>query len=415
MSKLEELLTDLCPAGVNYKKIEDFATCVAGATPSKSELSYWENGTIPWMSSGEVNKREVFETDNKITQKGYDNSSTKMIPANSVVMALAGQGKTRGTVAITRIDLCTNQSLCAFVTDDTIIPEYLYHYLASQYEKLRSISNGDKDGSRGGLNLTILRNYKVPVPPIEIQKEIVRLLGRYSQLKEELEKELIRESVIRRQQYDFYREKLLTFQPDVTEKPLSNICDIKGRIGFRGYTRDDFVPAHQGALSLSPGNIENGQMNYAKAQYISTEKYIESPEIMIFENDIIFCKTGSTVGKVALVKGLSENATINPQLVVLKNISIDRRFLFHLLSSRRVQDEVKQMAGVGSVPNISQKALGSIKIPVPRINVQMRIADLLDEFEKNYLNLTGLLLKETEEISKQYCYYREHLLSFREA
>ncbi len=76
---------------------------MAGATPSTTIKDYWDNGTIRWMSSGEVNLGQVFDTEKRITQKGYDNSSTKMIPENSVVVALAGQGKTRGTVAITRV------------------------------------------------------------------------------------------------------------------------------------------------------------------------------------------------------------------------------------------------------------------------------------------------------------------------
>ena len=151
MSKLDELLRELCPNGVEHKRIGDFAMCFPGATPKTTHPEYWENGTIPWMSSGEVNQEEVTFTEKKITQKGYDATSTKMVPANTVVIALAGQGKTRGSVAITRISLCTNQSLCAIVTDETVLSEYLFHYMRSQYLKLRDLSAGN--GTRGGLNM----------------------------------------------------------------------------------------------------------------------------------------------------------------------------------------------------------------------------------------------------------------------
>ena len=142
MSRLDELIAELCPDGVEYKPIGSFANCYPGATPKTTIPEYWENGTIPWMSSGEVNQGEVTYTEKKITQAGYDNTSTKMVPPNTVVIALAGQGKTRGTVAITRIPLCTNQSLCAIVTNETVDSCYLLHFLRSQYQQLRDVSSG---------------------------------------------------------------------------------------------------------------------------------------------------------------------------------------------------------------------------------------------------------------------------------
>lgn len=152
------------------KKIKEFANCYAGATPSTKERKYWENGTIPWLSSGEVNKKHISFTDNFITKIGYDSCSTKMIPANTVVMALAGQGKTRGTVAITEIELCTNQSLASIVTNETVDDKFLLYYLETQYSNLRAISSGD--GTRGGLNLNIINEYSVFLASLPEQKKI---------------------------------------------------------------------------------------------------------------------------------------------------------------------------------------------------------------------------------------------------
>lgn len=161
------------------KKIVTFAKCFAGATPSTTVKEYWENGTIQWMSSGEVNNRYIYQTEKKISQLGYDKSSTKMVKPNTVVMALAGQGKTRGTVAITRTALCTNQSLCAIETNEEINDEYLFQYLYSQYENLRQISSGD--GGRGGLNLQLVNNYMVPVPSLPEQQLIADFLTSYDE------------------------------------------------------------------------------------------------------------------------------------------------------------------------------------------------------------------------------------------
>lgn len=207
MSKLQELIQALCPDGVPHLPIKVIASCYAGATPKTTVKEYWDSGNIPWMSSGEVNKQIITETENFITQAGFDSCSTKMVPANSVVIALAGQGKTRGLVALTKIDLCTNQSLCAIVPNAQMNSSFLYHFLGSQYQKLRTVSSGD--GTRGGLNLQMINSYVVPVPPIEVQDEIVRILDTFSAHAAELQAEL----QARKEQYEYYRNLLLTFNP----------------------------------------------------------------------------------------------------------------------------------------------------------------------------------------------------------
>lgn len=151
------------------KIIQDFAECCAGATPDTKKDEYWIDGTIPWMSSGEVNKGRIFETDTKITELGYNNASTKLVPPKTVVLAMAGQGKTRGTAAMTEIELCTNQSICSIVNNEKVNPEYLLYFLKMQYDELRSSSNGAE--GRGGLNLKIIGNYPIMIPPINLQNE----------------------------------------------------------------------------------------------------------------------------------------------------------------------------------------------------------------------------------------------------
>ncbi len=152
--------------------IIDYANCIAGATPSTLVNSYWENGTIPWLSSGEVAKGRISETDTKITQEGYDSCSTRLVPKDSVLVAMAGQGKTRGTVGITNIELCTNQSICSIVINkDSLLPTFLYYQLKYLYNELRSISNGD--GGRGGLNLKLIGQFKIMIPQKEKQSLFV--------------------------------------------------------------------------------------------------------------------------------------------------------------------------------------------------------------------------------------------------
>lgn len=194
---------------VEWKTLGEVAECLAGATPRTSNSSYWENGTIPWMSSGEVNKGFVYDTEKKITQEGYDSCSTKVVPRDTVVIALAGQGKTRGTVAITKVELCTNQSLCSIVSNDDINSHYLYYYLKGQYQKFRDISSGE--GTRGGLNLKLIRDFRIPVPSLEIQSRIVQVLDNFDTVCNDLNIGLPKEIELRQKQYEYFRDKLLTF------------------------------------------------------------------------------------------------------------------------------------------------------------------------------------------------------------
>ena len=162
------------PKDWEVQKIGTFTDCTAGGTPSTSISSYW-GGSNPWMSSGELHLKRVFDVAGRITDLGLANSSTKYIPAESVLIGLAGQGKTRGTVAISKVALCTNQSVAAIFPSSNYHSEYLYYNLDSRYEELRDLSTGD--GGRGGLNLTIIRNLALPLPDVEEQTAIATILS----------------------------------------------------------------------------------------------------------------------------------------------------------------------------------------------------------------------------------------------
>lgn len=174
-AKFQEMFGDVDNNKHNFpvEALGKICECYAGATPSTEKSKYWNGGTIPWMSSGEVHKKFVTYTDAFITTEGYNHSSTKMVPIHSIVVALAGQGKTRGTVAVNEIELCTNQSLCAIVPSSTINYLYLFHNLNSRYLEIRNMA-GDIAG-RGGLNLKIINSIKVILPPMELQLQFAEI------------------------------------------------------------------------------------------------------------------------------------------------------------------------------------------------------------------------------------------------
>jgi type I restriction enzyme S subunit len=156
------------------KKIGEITHTTAGGTPSTLIGAYW-GGEIKWMSSGELHLKQVYDVEGRITEEGLNNSSTKIIPPKCVLIGLAGQGKTRGTVAMNMVELCTNQSIAAIFPCATLLPEYLYFNLDSRYDELRTISAGD--GGRGGLNLTLINKLDVPLPSLAEQTAIAEILS----------------------------------------------------------------------------------------------------------------------------------------------------------------------------------------------------------------------------------------------
>lgn len=161
---------------------------------------------------------------------------------------------------------------------------------------------------------------------------------------------------------------------------LGNLCTIYGRIGYRGYTKADIVEKGDGAISISPSNMkENGLMSFDIATYISWFKYEESPEIQIEIGDILVVKTGSSFGKTCIIKDLPEKATINPQIAVLKFVSIHQDWLVFALNSPFVQNQFSEYVIGTSIPTFSQEKLSSTLLPLPPFEEQQHIVDKIVE------------------------------------
>jgi restriction endonuclease S subunit len=147
----------------------------SGGTPDKSNDSYWEEGEIPWLNSGAVNDGYITEPSALITQEGFAKSSAKWIPKGALVMALAGQGKTKGMVAQLGFQTTCNQSMAAIIPDHRLDPRYLYWWLSANYQNIRNMAGGE---ARDGLNLDLLGSIQCPLPPVIEQRAIATYLDR---------------------------------------------------------------------------------------------------------------------------------------------------------------------------------------------------------------------------------------------
>jgi type I restriction enzyme, S subunit len=152
---------------------------VAGGTPERGNAAYWDGGTIPWVKTGEVDYCVITDTEEKITQSGLENSAAKLVPKGTVLVAMYGQGITRGKAAILGIEAATNQACVGLIPlNDKILPEYLYHYLTYSYERLRTLSHG---AQQQNLNAELVGGFPIAYPDPEKdaheQQDIVRILS----------------------------------------------------------------------------------------------------------------------------------------------------------------------------------------------------------------------------------------------
>jgi type I restriction enzyme, S subunit len=183
------------PLDWKCKKVKEFTNVISGGTPSTKNGSFW-HGEIRWMNSGELNLKRVFEVENRITELGLKCSATKLIPERCVLIGLAGQGRTRGTVAMNMVPLCTNQSIASILPCDEVNSDYLYHNLDNRYNELRSISTGE--GGRGGLNLTLINELLISYPPTKKEQILIATaLNDIDELISELKKLINKKRAIR--------------------------------------------------------------------------------------------------------------------------------------------------------------------------------------------------------------------------
>lgn len=210
----------------NQFRLGEMTEIYSGGTPSTTISEYW-GGSIPWMSSGELNNKKIYDVEGRITQKGMQNSSAHLIPKYCVLIGLAGQGKTRGTAAYNYISLCTNQSIAAiYPNDKKFDSRFLYYIIDSMYESLRELSSGD--GGRGGLTKGLISNLEIYMPEVPEQQAIAQILSDMDSEIEQLEKKLAKYQQIKQgMMQELLTGRIRLVDTDSKEQPKTQILQEK--------------------------------------------------------------------------------------------------------------------------------------------------------------------------------------------
>ena len=170
-----------------YKNVGEFTTVTSGGTPDRKNNEYWKNGKIPWVKTTELQNNELTEVEEFITQKGLDESSAKMMPKGTLLIAMYGQGKTRGMTAYLGIEASTNQACACILPSKEINQRYLWYYFILSYDKLRDLAKG---GNQPNLNGNMIKSFPVLMPPIDMQNKYVSFVQQIDKSKFAVQKSL---------------------------------------------------------------------------------------------------------------------------------------------------------------------------------------------------------------------------------
>lgn len=385
MSRLQELIQTLCPNGVEYKRLGKIVVIKNGRN-----YKHLTKGTIPVYGSG-----GIMTYVNEFTY----NKPTVLIPRKGSLGNLFYVDTpfwNVDTIFYTEVD--TSQ----------IIAKYLYYFLAKEH-----LENLNKAGGVPSLTQSILNKIEIPLPPLEIQAEIVRILDAFTSYAAELQAEL----QARKEQYAYYRDRLLTFDEyaeGVEWKKLREILhSIRTGLNPRNFFKLNTSDATSYYVTIREFNGGNLIFTEATDRINETARKLCNNRSNLECNDVLFSGTG-TIGETYVINSTPSNWNIKEGVYSLKPKIhfILPKYLKYILSQSEIKANYLKLAEGGTVKSISMKKLGNFPIPIPSIQEQQRIVSFLDKFEALVNDLTEGLPAEIAAVQEQYEYYRNKLLSF---
>ena len=355
--------------GWEMKRLGDVCQTGSGGTPLKSKRAYYDGGTIPWLLSGEVGQGEVHETTNFISKKGLENSSAKIFPVNTVLVAM--YGATAGQIGILRFEAATNQAICGIFPHKCFVPEFLFYFFLSEKDELVSQAAGN---AQPNISQFKIKNTFVPVPSIPEQQRIVALLDEafaaIATAKANAEKNLKNARAL----FDSYLNAVFAKRGDGwVEKRLGDVCVVERGSSPRPI-KNYVTTTSDGVNWIKIGDTKEGE------KYVQTTAQKITPDgakqsRFVKEGDFILTNSMS-FGRPYIMK---TRGYIHDGWFVLRlNISIDSDYFYDLLSSGFVQSQFAQLASGSVVKNISGDLVKKALLPIPPLNQQQQIVAKLD-------------------------------------
>ena len=353
-----------------YKKLGEICETTSGGTPSKDHNEYYEGGTIPWLRSGEVANRNITRTEMFITQKGVDNSSAKLIPQNSVVIAM--YGATVGQVGILRIEATTNQAVCSITPNDSFVPEFLYYTLLSHKKAYLELAVG---GAQPNISQQIIKNTTIPLPPLSTQSRIVSELDLLQSIIDKQKAQLKElDTLAQAVFYDMFGDPVEN-EKGWEVKKLGDLCDI-----IRGGSPRPIEQYLGGTIPwIKIGDATKGDDIYL---HQTKEHIIEAglkKTRFIHVGSLIFANCGVSLGFARII---TFNGCIHDGWLAFDNISNEIGKVFLLKSLNYCTKYFRSIAPDGTQPNLNTSIMKSFKQIIPPLALQKKYIDKIESIEK---------------------------------
>lgn len=360
------------PAHWCVKKMPEVAKWGSGGTPKATEKAYYENGTIPWLIIGDLNDGVVTESATKITELGLENSSAKMIPAGTLLVAMYGS---IGKLGITGIECCTNQAIAYVKQLHGVTTKFMFYYMVLIKPELISMGKG---GTQKNISQTVLKSLRVPVPPIEEQNRIV---ARIEELFSELDNgvETLRKT---KQQLAVYRQAVVksvldAYCKDVQTVKIGEVChDVKVGIVIKP---TQYYVQSAGVRAFRNANVRRNYVEDNDWAMISQEGHKQNSRSEVHAGDVLIARSGVNLGMAAAVsKQYDGYNAIDVVIAVPKQDMVLPRYLAHYTNSPYGISSVKQNQRGVAQGHLNITVYGKLPLLLPTIDVQDAIIKEID-------------------------------------
>ena len=358
----------------------------SGGTPLKSKKEYYEGGTIPWLLSGEVAQGEIIQATNFITQKGLENSSAKLFPPNTVLVAM--YGATAGQVGVLRIEASTNQAVCGIFPNEYFVPEFLFYLLLSRKDELIAKAAGN---AQPNISQQKIRDTLVPIVPLPDQQRIVDILDEAFETIATARANAEQNRQNSRALFESYLQSVFSLCGDGwTEKPLGEMATFRNGVNF--------TKSSQGEPIKILG-VKDFQ-DYYWAPLNSLDSIIPDGTLpdtdTLQQNDIVFVRSNGNpelIGRSLLIGEVQERTTFSGFTIRARRFTEEvlPQYLCHFLKSSHIRRELVDGGNGANIRSLNQGSLSKLRINFPvALSEQERIVEQLETMQSETQHLESL-------------------------
>ena len=366
---------------MEYKKINELTTVVTGGTPSTRKNEYWDNGDIPWLQSGCCQNCDVDSTEKYITKEGYNNSSTHMMSADTVMIALTGA--TAGKVGYLKFEACGNQSITGILPCESLNQRYLFFYLLSQREKILADCVG---GAQAHISQSYVKNMTIPILAIKEQEQIVGELTKVSNIVSLRQEEIQQlDNLVKARFVEMFGDPIQNpkgWDMPLIEEVVANEKNALKAGPFGSALKKEYYVA-SGYKIYGQEQVISGDCTFGD-YYIDEERYKSLENCAVQPGDVLISLVG-TYGKLLIMPEVFEPGIINPRLmkITFDKEKVNPYYFKFFFQSESLKKALSQNTHGGTMDILNLGIVRKIEMPLPPLKLQNEFVDFVHQVNKS--------------------------------